>query len=99
VGDVPHRLENLFEYLEGERPALSVLARGPAALAIRLAEAAFPVMQQGETADRHPLMRVPPKVVRGDAQPPERGRRWQLAVAAGWALLTGLGFLFVGRRP
>ena len=98
VGDSPHRLQNLFEFLEGERPMLRLLAHGPCAAAIRLAERSFPVLRQHETLDRHPLMRVPAAVVRADGAADDDAGPGALGAVAGAVLLGGVALVVLGRR-
>lgn len=95
VGDRPHRLQDFFEYLEGERPVLRVLAHGPSAAAIRLAERSFPVLRQRDTADRRPLMRVPPAVARTERREGRSPRGLTVAVAL--LLLGGAASILLGR--
>ena len=98
VGDRPYRLQNLFEYLEGQRPVLRLLAYGPASAAVRKAEDAFPVLRQRQTVDAHPLMRLPADVGRlaGDPSQPTARRR-PLALASLLMLAGGLALMLAGR--
>lgn len=99
IGDVPHRPENLFDYLEGQRPLLRLLTFSPAAAAVRNAESAFPVFRQRQTVDRFPLMRVPGRVAALQSGPGVRGPRGgRRAAAAALVLASGLAILFAGRR-
>lgn len=96
LGDAPYRLQDLFEYLEGERPVLRVLAHGPGAAAVRMAERAFPVLRQRDTVDPRPLMRVPDSITRANS-PSGRGSG-TLGIAAASAVLCGLALVLAGRR-
>ncbi len=105
LGDRPYRLQNLFEYLEGQRPVLRLLAYGPAAAAVRRAEDAFPVLRQRQTVDRHPLMRMPDEVVRYAARSTgplstrhPGARRSPLALASALMLAVGFALMKAGRR-
>ncbi len=99
TGDTPHQLQNLFEYLEAERPLLRLLARSPAADAARVAEQAFPVLRDRDTVDRRPLMAIPSAVTAlGSADRVPPARRGPLAAAAGIALAAGLLLMGTGRR-
>lgn len=95
VGDEPYRLQNLFEYLEGQRPVLRLLAYGPAAMAVRRAENAFPVIRQRQTADRHPLMHLPA----GIETPTSRSTNHSLAVVSAALLAAGVALLGRGVSP
>jgi nitrous oxidase accessory protein len=57
IGDVPHRIENVFAHLEGDRPRLRLFFSSPAAQALAYAERNFPVLQASEEIDRLPLMK------------------------------------------
>lgn len=57
-GDVPHRIQNVFEYLEGNYPRLRIYLNSPAAQALAAAEQAFPVIRSSSEADPWPVMRV-----------------------------------------
>jgi nitrous oxidase accessory protein len=58
VGDRPHRIQNVFEYLEGNYPRLRIYLTSPAAQALAAAERAFPVIQSSSEADSRPIMRA-----------------------------------------
>ena len=100
LGDRPYRLQDLFEYLEGERPVLRLLARGPAAAAVQRAEEAFPVLRQRQTADHRPLMRMPPELCELAAPAPESTlpERGPLAVVSALVLVAGAAAIEAGRR-
>ena len=57
VGDVPFRIQNVFEHMEGNYPRLRLYLSSPAAQALALAEKAFPVLGNWEEYDRLPLMK------------------------------------------
>lgn len=80
IGDVPFRIQNLFEHLEGNRPRLRIYLASPASHALAAAEQSFPLIPGSREFDRHPLMRP---VVLQIAMPESRPRRpgnWGLAV-------------------
>jgi nitrous oxidase accessory protein len=56
-GDIPYRLQDAFEYLEGNHPLLRLYLSSAAASALAVAERAFPVIPAGEEWDRAPAMR------------------------------------------
>jgi hypothetical protein len=56
VGDRPHRIHNIFEFLEGNYPRLRVYLNSPAAQSIAAAEEAFPILKRSGEFDRDPLM-------------------------------------------
>ena len=57
IGDVPHRIQNLLEHLEGNRPRLRIYFFSPASQALAAAEQSFPVIEGSREFDRYPLMR------------------------------------------
>lgn len=58
IGDVPHKIQNVFEYLEGNYPRLRLYLNSPAAQALAVAEKTFPVIQGSPEVDRAPLMKA-----------------------------------------
>lgn len=56
VGDVPHRIYNIFEYLEGNYPRLRIYLNSPAAQSVVVAEKSFPVLKGSSEFDQCPLM-------------------------------------------
>jgi nitrous oxidase accessory protein len=57
IGDVPFRIQHLFEHLEGKRPRLGIYFFSPASQALAAAEQLFPVIRGSSEFDRHPLMK------------------------------------------
>jgi len=57
VGDVPFRIQNLFEHLQGNRPRLGIYLFSPAAQALAAAEQSFPLIQGSREFDHYPLMK------------------------------------------
>lgn len=57
IGDVPFRIQNLFEHLEGDRPRLRIYFFSPASQALAAAERSFPVIEGSREFDRYPLMK------------------------------------------
>jgi nitrous oxidase accessory protein len=56
VGDVPFRVQNLFEHLESNRPRMRIYFFSPAAQALAAAEEGFPILALSREFDPHPLM-------------------------------------------
>ncbi|MCC7077094.1 MAG: nitrous oxide reductase family maturation protein NosD [Acidimicrobiia bacterium] len=60
IGDIDHRIENLFSHWTDENPNLLFFSETPAARAIDLASDAFPVMRPNpKVVDEAPLTEVP----------------------------------------
>ena len=57
IGDVPFRIQNLFEHLEGNRPRLQIYFFSPASQALAAAEQSFPVIEGSHEFDRYPMMK------------------------------------------
>ena len=57
IGDVPFRIQNLFEHLEGNYPRLRLYFFSPASQALAAAEKTFPIIRGSDEQDPHPLMR------------------------------------------
>lgn len=58
VGDVPHTLQDIFEYLMAGEPAYRLYLFSPAAQAMVIAEKAFPIIAVSKEAiDKNPLMK------------------------------------------
>lgn len=60
IGDVPMRLENAFDYLEGRNANVRLFLYSPASQALALAARAFPVLRINGEVDAAPLMRPVP---------------------------------------
>jgi nitrous oxidase accessory protein len=64
IGDVPFKIQNLFEGLEANYPRLRLYLLSPASQALATAERSFPVLEGPRTVDPAPLMRPMPLKVR-----------------------------------
>ncbi len=60
IGDIPYRIENVFEHLEARLPLLRLYLMSPAAQSLALAERGFPVFATETETDGRPLMRPVP---------------------------------------
>ena len=58
IGDVPHKVQNVFEYMEGNYPRLRIYLDSPAAQALATAEKTFPVLRGSSEVDRAPLIKA-----------------------------------------
>ncbi|HEX4900906.1 MAG TPA: nitrous oxide reductase family maturation protein NosD [Pyrinomonadaceae bacterium] len=56
-GDVPLKIQNVFEYMEGNHPRLRLYLDSPAARAIAVAEKSFPILRGSTEMDPAPLMK------------------------------------------
>lgn len=57
VGDVPFKIQNLLERLEGHYPRLRIYFDSPSAQVLAMAEQSFPVLGAGHECDPYPLMK------------------------------------------
>ena len=57
VGDIPFKIQNVFEHLEGNYPRLRIYLLSPGSQALALAEKGFPVIEGSKEFDQRPLMR------------------------------------------
>ncbi|MGZ5435940.1 MAG: nitrous oxide reductase family maturation protein NosD [Pyrinomonadaceae bacterium] len=81
-GDVPMKIQNVFQYLEGNHPRLRLYFDSPAARAMAVAEKTFPILRGSPVVDDAPLMkpvalRYPFTVER----PPRRAQHGLVAVS------------------
>jgi nitrous oxidase accessory protein len=58
TGDVAHKVQNVFEYLEGNFPRLRLYFNSPAAQALATAERTFPIIKGSSLADATPLTKA-----------------------------------------
>ena len=60
IGDVPMKIENVFNYLEGRQPNLRLYLYSPASQALAATTKAFPIIDINHETDNRPLMRPVP---------------------------------------
>ena len=99
IGDLPHRLERLFEDLTDRKPTLRLFLYSPATQAMDFAARAFPIVKpQPKLIDRRPRMEVlrSPGLPEG-ARPDARTSGF---LSLGGSMVAGalLLFLYPGRR-
>ena len=58
IGDVPHKVQNVFEYMEGRYPRLRIYLNSPAAQALAMAERVIPLVKGSSEADTAPLIKA-----------------------------------------
>ncbi|MGH7599442.1 MAG: YwiC-like family protein [bacterium] len=57
IGDIPMKIQNVFDYLEGQHPNLRLYLYSPVSQALAVAAKAFPIIEINQEVDEHPLMR------------------------------------------
>jgi nitrous oxidase accessory protein len=101
LGDIPMKIQNVFQYLEGRNPNTRLYLYSPASQALAAAGKAFPIIEINTETDPHPL--TAPIVLR-DASPGISGtarKKSMLVILPLFALaLTGVVYrhLAVRRR-
>ncbi len=96
IGDVPMKIQNVFQYLEGRNSNVRLYLYSPASQALAAAANAFPVLEINEEIDEHPLIQpVDLGGVCAAQKPPSAGVPTTHAAAL-WLLLplAGLGFVY-----
>lgn len=96
IGDVPHKIQNVFEYLEGNYPRLRLYLSSPAAQALALAEKLFPILPGSGERDTAPLMTAAPPMA--PFAPPQASRHPGLALLSLVMVATASIVWTVGRR-
>jgi len=69
VGDIPHRIQNVFEYMEGNYPRLRLYLESPAAQAIATAETIVPLIHGPSVSDTCPLIKAVPISLESSERP------------------------------
>jgi nitrous oxidase accessory protein len=99
IGDVPFRLQDLFERLEGNHPRLRVYLSSAAAEALAFAERAFPIIPEPQEWDPAPLQKPralwPSEVVGIERAP---APRWGLVAPMAMIGISVSVFLWARRR-
>lgn len=85
IGDVPFKIQNVFQHLEGQYPRIGIYLYSPASQALAAAEKAFPVFEISREFDRQPLMKP---VALGLTMPERPRRRGLFPLAASFAMLV-----------
>lgn len=90
TGDVGHKIQNVFDYLEGNYPRLRLYLNSPAAQALATAERTFPIIKGSTLADQAPLIKA--QQFHSDFAPPEPQRIPQIILAVVSLLSCGIAF-------
>lgn len=98
VGDVEHRIENIFQVAEAKSPEVRFYLLSPAAEILEIAERALPILELGFERDPFPIFRpVPNDSVPWDAALP-RAARNGFPAATVYAVLSLIPLTFLWRR-
>jgi len=98
-GDVPLRIQNVFEHMEGNYPRLRLYLDSPAARAMAVAEKTFPILRGSSEIDDAPLMKPIELRYAFAAEQPARRTHAELIVASLLMLSAGAMVIWKGQRP
>jgi nitrous oxidase accessory protein len=96
-GDVPLKIQNVFEYMEGNYPRLRIYLESPAARALSVAEKAFPVFTGSPETDNAPLIKPVP--MRFALTTPTTSTNRTLMLASLCSMILGAIVIRKGQRP
>lgn len=100
VGDVPMKIQNVFNYIEGQNANTRLYLYSPASQALAVAAKAFPIMDISQEVDGHPLVRPMTLTGAPAVQRSVEVMRSSFASSSshqkGWMLLPLVGFAVVG---
>lgn len=90
IGDVKHKVQDVFQYLEGNYPRLRLYLSSPAAQSLAAAEHNFPVIKSSPEEDRAPLMNpIVHQIPIDESDCSERSRLVVLVISIAVALVGG----------
>jgi nitrous oxidase accessory protein len=98
IGDVPHKVQNVFEYMEGNYPRLRLYLYSPAAQGLAMAERTFPVVKGSSEMDPAPLTKAVRLEFPFDHVKPERQAQFSLTVVSVMMLGAALAVIWRGQR-
>lgn len=98
-GDVPLKIQNVFEYMEGNHPRLRLYLDSPAARALAVAEKTFPILRGSSEIDEAPLMKPAPLHYPFATEQPARGMHAGLMMTSLLILTAATAMIWKGQRP
>jgi nitrous oxidase accessory protein len=98
IGDVPHKVQNVFEYMEGNHPRLRLYLNSPAAQALALAEKTFPVLKTSREIDGAPLSKPTPLRFPFESEKNRRSARLPVMLASLAISVAASWFMYRLRR-
>ncbi len=98
-GDVPLRIQNVFEHMEGNHPRLRLYLDSPAARAMAVAEKTFPILRGSSEIDEAPLMKRVELRYPFAAEQPARRMHAGLMLVSLLILSSGAMVIWKGQRP
>lgn len=97
TGDVAHKVQNVFEYLEGNYPRLRLYLSSPAAQALATAERTFPVIKGSSLSDAAPRSKAVSFTYPFEAAT-ERTPHYALAIGSALLFVSALAVIWKGQR-
>lgn len=98
-GDVPLKIQNVFEHMEGNHPRLRLYLDSPAARAMAVAEKTFPILRGSSEIDEAPLMKPVQLRYPFAAEQPARRTHAGLMLASLLILSAGAMMIWKSQRP
>lgn len=98
TGDVAHKIQNVFEYLEGNYPRLRLYFNSPAAQALATAERTFPILKGSALTDAAPLIKAPSFNYPFDSFTAKQSPQFLLALISAMIFVSALLVLWKGQR-
>jgi nitrous oxidase accessory protein len=98
LGDVPLKIQNVFQYLEGNHPRLRLYFESPAARAMATAEKTFPILRGSPVVDDAPLMKPVSLRYPFAEERPARGAHRGLMAVSLLILTAAATVLWKGKR-
>jgi nitrous oxidase accessory protein len=98
IGDVAHKVQNVFEYLEGNYPRLRLYLSSPAAQALATAEKTFPILKGSNESDGAPLMKAVPLRYQLETQGPQRKSQLTLGLISSAMVAGAVVTIWKGQR-
>jgi len=96
---VPLKLQNVFEYMEGNHPRLRIYLDRPAARAMAVAEKTFPILRGSSEIDEAPLMKPVALRYPFATERPPTGMHAGLMMASLLILSAAAMVIWRGQRP
>ena len=96
---MPHKVQNVFEYLEGNYPRLRLYLNSPAAQALAAAEQTFPLIKGSNETDARPLMDAISLPFRLEPPAPQPLKQLSLGLLSLAAAGLALAVLWSARLP
>jgi len=98
IGDVPMKIQNTFQYLEGQYPNLRLYLYSPASQALAVATTAFPIININEERDVAPLMHPVDlsQIPAARLSVPRESNQTTHGINIGWAGVAAFSVGFVG---